>query len=251
MSSEWIERAAVAGAVIIIALLVARLADRAIARRLQLSPETLTRYRVLRRSLVAVIVGVGVLSALLVIPSIRAVAGSLLASSAIIALVIGLAAQTTLSNFVAGILIAFLQPLRIGDSVTVSGAAGTVEEIGLTFTLIRAGDGARYFVPNAKLASDTIRNATIAGAEHLAAVRVSVPLSADLDRVLALLVDVARQAPETVPRHEPTATVTELESTAAVVTVEAWAGSAGAASSLSARVRREAVARLRAEGVYA
>jgi small-conductance mechanosensitive channel len=250
MSSDWIERAAAAGAVMLVALLAARLVDRAIARRLELSPETLTRYRVLRRSIVAVIVGVGILSALLVIPSVRAVAGSLLASSAVVALVFGLAAQTTLSNFVAGILIAFLQPLRIGDSVAVAGASGTVEEIGLTFTIIRSGDGARYFVPNAKLASDTIRNATIAGAEHLAAVSVSVPLAADLDRVLALLADVARQAPEAVPRREPTATVTQLEATAAVVTVEAWAGSAGQGSALAARIRREAVERLHAEGIY-
>jgi small-conductance mechanosensitive channel len=250
VNSEWLQRAVAAGVVIVIALVLARLADRAFARRLARTPETLTRYRVLRRSIVAVIVGVGVLSALLVIPEVRAVAGSLLASSAIIALVVGLAAQTTLSNFVAGILIAFLQPLRIGDSVAVAGASGTVEEVGLTFTVIRAVDGARFFVPNTKLASDTIRNATIASSEHLAAVRVSVPLSADLDRVLALLVDVARQAPEAVPKREPTATVTDLKAISAVITVEAWAGSAGRAADLAARIRREAVERLRGEGVY-
>jgi small-conductance mechanosensitive channel len=251
VDSQWLQRAIVAGVVIALALVVARLVDRAIGRRLKLRPETLTRYSVLRRSIVAVIVGVGVLSALLVIPEVRAVAGTLLASGALIALVVGLAAQTTLSNFVAGILIAFLQPLRIGDTVAVAGASGTVEEVGLTFTVIRAVDGARFFVPNTKLASDTIRNATIASAEHLAAVRVSVPLSADLDRVLDLLVDVARQAPEAVPKREPTATVTDLEATSAVLTVEAWAGSAAGAAALAARVRREAVERLRAEGVYA
>jgi small-conductance mechanosensitive channel len=126
-----------------------------------------------------------------------------------------------------------------------------VEEIGLTYTLIRAEDGARFFVPNTKLASDTIRNATIASAEHLAAVKVSVPLSADLDRVLGVLVEVARQAPETVSKRAPTATVSDLEATAAVVTIEAWSRSAGDAAELAARVRREAVERLRAEGIYA
>lgn len=251
MSSDWIERAAVAGAVVVLAVLAARLADRTIARRLDLSPEMLTRYRVLRRSVVVVIVGVGILSALLVVPQVRAIAGTVLASSAVIALVVGLAAQTTASNFVAGLLIAAIQPLRLGDAVSVAGAAGTVEEIGLTYTVIRAGDGARYFVPNSKLASDTIRNATIASAEHLAAVRVSVPLTADMDRVLALLADVARQAPEAVPRKEPTATVSQLDAASATVTVEAWAASASQADDLAGRVRREAIERLRAEGVYA
>ena len=251
MDSEWLQRAVVAGVVLLAALIVARLADRALERRLEPRPEMRTRYRILRRSAVAVIVGIGVLSALLVIPEVRTVAGSLLASSAILALVIGLAAQSTLSNFVAGILIAFTQPLRLGDAVSVAGASGTVEEIRITYTIIRAGDGARYFVPNAKLASDTIRNATIATSEHLAAVRVFVPLSADLDRVLGLLVDEARKAPEAVPEREPNATVTQLEATSAVVTVEAWARTGEAAADLAARIRGAAYRRLRAEGVYA
>jgi small-conductance mechanosensitive channel len=160
MEWEWWERAVAAGVVVVLALAVARLTDRAIARRFQLMPDALTRYRVLRRSIVAAIAAVGVLSALLVIPTIRAVAGSILASSAVIALVVGLAAQATLSNFVAGILIAFTQPLRLGDEVEVGTASGTVEEIALTYTRIRASDGGLYFVPNAKLASDTIRNVT-------------------------------------------------------------------------------------------
>jgi len=184
MDSEWIERAVVAGVVLLATIVLARVVDRRIVRRLQLRPETLTVYNVARKSILAVILFVGVMSALLVIPEVRAVAGSILASSAIIALVLGLAAQSTLANFVAGVLIAFTQPLRLGDSVSVSGASGVVQEIGLIYTLIRAGDGARYYVPNAKLASDTIRNATIAGAEQLATVRVAVPIAADLERGL-------------------------------------------------------------------
>jgi len=251
MDNEWIERLIVGGAVLLATLVAARLVDRMITRRFTLRPETLTVYNVVRRSALAVIVGVGVLSALLVIPEVRAVAGSILASSAVIALVIGLAAQSTLSNFVAGILIAFTQPLRLGDSVAVAGASGTVQQIGLTYTVIRAGDGARYYVPNAKLASDTIRNATIAGAEHLVSVRVAVPLSADLDRVLELLLEEARRLPEAMTEKEPNAHVTQLDSTGAIVTVEAWAHGASEASELSSALRRTAAERLKSEGVYA
>jgi small conductance mechanosensitive channel len=159
MEGFW-GRIAVAGAVILLTLVVARLVDRLLARRLELRAETLTMYRVLRRSAIATVLVVGILSALLVLPAVRAVAGTLLASSAVIALVIGFAAQTTLSNFVAGLLIAFTQPLRLGDEVEVGSANGVVEEIGLTYTVIRGEDGARFFVPNTKLASDTIRNET-------------------------------------------------------------------------------------------
>ena len=250
MDTEWIQRLAAAGVVLLATLVAARVADRMIAKRLKLRPETLTVYRVVRRSVLAVIVGVGVLSALLVIPSVRAVAGSILASSAVIALVVGLAAQTTLSNFVAGILVAFAQPLRLGDTVAVAGASGTVQQIGLTYTVIRAADGARYYVPNAKLASDTIRNATIAGAEHLVAVKVAVPLSADLDRVLELLAEEAKRLPDDVIVREPTVYVSQVDQTEASVTVETWTRSASQATELASTLRRALVDRLKAEGIY-
>jgi small conductance mechanosensitive channel len=250
MGDEWIERVAVAGAVLLATLIVARMVDRTISRRFELRPETLTVYRVVHRSLLAVIIVVGVLSALLVFPPARAVAGSILASSAVIALIVGLAAQSTLSNFVAGILVAFTQPLRLGDNVAVAGAAGTVQQIGLTYTVIRAHDGARYFVPNAKLASDTIRNATIAGAEHLVAVKVTVPLTADLDRVLAVLLEEAQRLPDDMSVREPNVHVSQLDPSGAVVTAEVWSRTAGQAEELASMLRRTASERLKAEGIY-
>jgi small-conductance mechanosensitive channel len=247
---EW-ERAAIAGGVVIATLVLARITDGALTRRLRATPEGATRYRVLRRSIVAVIVGVGVLSALLVIPQVRAVAGSLLASSAVIGLIVGFAAQSTLSNFVAGILIAFTQPLRIGDQVTVLGQTGRVEEVGLTYTTIRTADGARVFIPNNRLASDTITNATIAGGAHLAQATATVPLGADLERVVELLAETARAAPGAVPDREPQVRVTQLDSAAATVTVDAWAESPTAAEELTSHLRLVLYRRLREEGVYA
>src|SRR5204862_3707912 len=109
---------------------------------------------VLRRSVGATIVFVGILSALLVIPQVRAVAGGLLASSAVLGIVIGFASQRTIGNFVAGLLIAFTQPIRLGDRIEVDGVPGTVEEIGLTYTFIRTDDGSRLATPNETTASD-------------------------------------------------------------------------------------------------
>src|SRR5512132_3003479 len=151
------ERMSVFGGVLIATLVVARLVDRWFARR-DLPAETVTRYRVLRRGAITLIIFIGVFSALLVIPQVRAVAAGILASSAVIGIVVGFAAQRTLGNAIAGILIAFSQPLRLGDRVMVDDAVGTVEEIGLTYTFIRLDEDARLVIPNEKLASDTIRN---------------------------------------------------------------------------------------------
>ena len=183
---EFWERLIVAVAVIVLASVIARVVDRAIARR-QLDPETATRYRILRRSVITAIVAVGLLSALLVIPQVRAIAGGILASGAVIGLIVGFAAQRTLGNFVAGILIAFAQPLRLGDRVNVDEADGVVEEIGLTYTWIRLPDASRFVVPNEKIVSDSIRNFTIRTPEKVAEITVQVPLASDLDAVVTAL----------------------------------------------------------------
>jgi small-conductance mechanosensitive channel len=237
------ERGVVVAVVIAAAGLVAKLVDRRMARR-ELAPEAVTRYRVIRRSVVTVIVFVGVLSALLAIPQVRAIAGGILASSAVIGLVIGFAAQRTLSNFIAGVLIAFTQPLRLGDRVEVGGDAGIVEEIGLTYTFIRLDDGSRLVIPNDKLASDTIRNSTIVSREKLAEITVQVPLSQELGAV----VDLVRR--ETAGERDVDVAVTGLDDRA-TLTVRALAVDEAAAERLASELRLRVHERLRAEGIYA
>jgi small-conductance mechanosensitive channel len=234
------ERLIVVVAVIAGAAVIAKLVDMRMARR-ELPPEAATRYRVLRRSLMGVILFIGVLSALLVIPQVRAIAGGLLASSAILGLVIGLAAQRTLSNFVAGVMIGLAQPIRLGDRITLTEGEGVVEEIGLVYTRIRQDDRTRLVVPNERLASDTIKNATIVSRERLAEITVPVPRDKDLQAVVDLLNEVA--APGEL-------LVTALEGDNAVVTLRSWADDEAAASRLESELRIKAQQRLREAGVY-
>ena len=180
------ERVVTVAIVIAVSLVIAKLVDMRMARR-ELAPALATRYRILRRSVVAAIVGIGVFSALLTIPAISNVAGAILGSAAVLGLVVGFAAQPTLSNFIAGILIAFTQPLRIGDRVEVTDSTGVVEEVALMYSFIRLDDGSRLVIPNATLASNPIRNATIVSPEKVAEVTVQVPLSVELRPVVASL----------------------------------------------------------------
>ena len=237
------QRLAVVGGVLLVTALIAKLIDRAITRR-DLAPEVATRYRVLRRSIGTTVVVIGVLSALLVIPQVRAVAGAILASSAVIGLVVGFASQRTIGNFVAGLLIAFTQPVRLGDRVTIGDDVGTVEEIGMTYTFIRKDDNTRVVVPNEKIASDTILNSTIVSRDALAEITVQIPLSSDLEPVVALL----RRDLEGERRGE--VFVSDLADDA-VLTIRAWAADAEAAERLESDLRVRAHARLRAAGVYA
>jgi small-conductance mechanosensitive channel len=234
---SW-ERLAVLAGVLLVTVVVAEVVGRRLAKR-ELPTSAMTRYRVLRRAIVAAIVFIGVLSALLVIPQVRAVAGGLLASSAVIGLILGFAARSTLANFVAGVLIALAQPVRLGDWVEVAGGEGVIEEIGLTYTLIRTRDAARLVIPNEKLASDTIRNATIISRRQLAEATVRVPLSADLEAVVGLLQE---------RLGDVEVLVTALED-AATVTVRGEASDEASAERLASDLRRRAHELLRAEGM--
>src|SRR5436853_4673329 len=237
----WHRLVVVAG-VLLVTAVVARLIDRRIARR-DLAPGAATRYRILRRSITTAVVMIGLLSALLVIPQVRAVAGGLLASSAVLGIVIGFASQRTIGNFVAGLLIAFTQPIRLGDRIEIEETAGTVEEIGLTYTFIRTDDGARLVIPNEKLASDTIRNSTIVSREKVAEITLQVPLDKDLRAVVDLLRDTVAG------ERDADVAVTGLNGNASVV-VRAGADDAEAAERLESDLRVRVHERLRAAGVF-
>jgi len=236
------QRLAVFGGVLLATFIVARIVDRWFSRR-ELPAETVTRYRVLRRSLMTLIVFIGVFSALLVIPQVRAVAAGILASSAVIGIVVGFAAQRTIGNFIAGLLIALAQPIRLGDHVETEGLMGVVEEIGLTYTFIRTPDNDRLVIPNEKIASDTIRNSSIRSRKKLAQVTVPVPLDRDLDAAIGLLREVAGDADAQVQ-------VSELDDQAHL-TLSVWAPDERSAERLESDLRLKAHARLREAGVFA
>jgi small-conductance mechanosensitive channel len=230
------------GGVLLVTLVVARIVDRRLARK-DLPPETATRYRILRRSVLTLIVFVGVLSALLVIPQVRAVATGILASSAVIGIVVGFAAQRTIGNFIAGLLIAVSQPIRLGDYVETEGFTGVVEEIGLTYTFIRIEDNDRLVVPNEKIASDTIRNSSIRSRKKLAHMTVQVPLDSDLEAVTGLLRDAADD-------ERAEVAVVELADRVSL-RVSVWAPDEPSAERLENDLRLKAHARLREAGVFA
>jgi small conductance mechanosensitive channel len=234
------QRLVIVGVVMLVTVVVARIIDRRIARR-DLPPEAITRYRVFRRSITTAILFVGLLSALLVIPQVRAVAGGLLASSAVLGIVVGFASQRTLGNFVAGLLIAFTQPVRLGDEVIIEDTAGVVEEIGLIYTFVRTDNDDRLVIPNEKLASDTIRNSTIRSREKVAEISLQVPLEQDLAAVVDRLRTVAPDAE---------VFVSDLAGDATVI-VRSRAPDEPAAERLERELRLRAHEVLRAEGVFA
>ena len=235
-------RIVIAASVFVLVSILARLVDWRLKRR-PLAPQAETRYLVLRRAITVAILVVGFFSALLVIPQVRAIAGGLLASSAVLAVIVGLASQQVLGNFIAGLVIALTQPVRIGDRVSYGGIEGTVEEIGMTYTFIRTLDRRRLIVPNSKLASDTIVNSSIRNRETVAEVEVSLPLTADVAAIVEALRGVVAE------EQDAEVYVDSLEGSANVV-VRALARDELRADLLERDLRLRVHGRLRELGVW-
>jgi small-conductance mechanosensitive channel len=179
-----------------------------------------TRWRVLRRLAVLCVIVVGVASAALNFPETRLAASAALSSAAVLAVIIGFAAQSTLSNLVAGLVLALSQPIRLGDRVRVDERDGVVEEIGLTFTYLRGDDGRRIVYPNSLLAASALENETIRDQAGRAEVVVEVELgelAAMRERLATAALDAGLERAEVV--------ITDVSSSSATLAVRGWSAS--------------------------
>ncbi len=175
---------------VVVAFAVAQIIDRTLARRGKtltegLSPVANTRLRMVRRLIFAGILLIGAMLALSQFEDVKRIATGLLASSAVLGLVVGFAARQTLANAIAGILLAITQPIRIGDLVTFEGESGTVEDVRLTYTFIRKANDTRLVVPNERLAQSAIENHTIVDPRVRVEVDLWLPPSADASRAVS------------------------------------------------------------------
>jgi small conductance mechanosensitive channel len=89
---------------------------------------------------------------------LKRLATGILASTAVVGLIVGFAAQHTIANMVAGIQIAVSQPIRIGDRITFEETTGRVTDITLSYTYVDPGDGSSVVIPNQLLVEGIVHN---------------------------------------------------------------------------------------------
>lgn len=239
-----------AAATVAVAFALAEVVDRTLIRRGraiataaaggELSPVVDTRLRLVRRLIFATILLLGLALALSQFEDVKRVATGVLASSAVLGLVVGFAARQTLANAVAGVMLAITQPIRIGDLVTFEGSTGTVEDVRLTYTYLRADDGRRVIVPNERLAQSTIENHTIVDPRVRVEVSLWIPLEADASRALAALGE----------QPEVEAEIAEVEHDGVRLVAGTWAESAAERARVAAGLRAGCLERLRREGLF-
>ena len=146
-----------------------------------------TRLRFIRRLIWLVLLVIGMFTALSQFAGLGRVAGSVLASGALVAAIVGFAARQTLANLVAGIMLAMTQPLRVGDWVTLEEHYGVVEDVRLNFTILRTLSEQRIVIPNERLLAGILRNDTLEADAVGLDVSVWLPATVDVPRALDAL----------------------------------------------------------------
>lgn len=245
-TGQWVS----AVVILLVAVVIAEIIDRLLSRRGrqisaavaggELSASAATRLRLIRRLIFALIVVIGIGFALGRIPAVSSIATGVLASSAVLGLVVGFAARQTLANGIAGILLAITQPIRIGDLVTFEEKTGEVEDVQLTYTYIRLDDGRRLIVPNERLASSSVENHTIISPRVQVDVSVWLSPDADLDRAIELIGD---------EEQDIKAVVAETDKEGVRLSATTWCDTPAERAKAAAELRRRWLRLLREHGL--
>jgi small-conductance mechanosensitive channel len=146
-----------------------------------------TRLRVVRRLIFVTIVVVGIGLALSQFTKLEKLATGLLASSAVLGIVLGLAARQVLANPLAGILLAITQPIRIGDTITFDDQTGRVDDLTLSYTYIDTGDGRLMIIPNEQVVTHIVFNRSTGDQNAPVACSVWLPRDGDIEKARAAL----------------------------------------------------------------
>ncbi|MFP4105364.1 MAG: mechanosensitive ion channel family protein [Phycisphaerae bacterium] len=209
------------------------------ARRLQ------TQIRLLNRIVLAILAVVAVGAMLMTFPRVRQVGVSLLASAGVIGLVLGIAAQRTLANVVAGLMIAFTQPIRLEDVVIVEEEWGRIEEITLTYVVVRIWDLRRLIVPVTYFVEKPFQNWTRISPDLLGKAFLYLDFNAPISRLREQLQRICEQS-ELWDGKLCELQVVEATETSIQVRALASAASSSIAWNLRCEIREKLVAWIRA-----
>ncbi|MGH3329999.1 MAG: mechanosensitive ion channel family protein [Nocardioidaceae bacterium] len=149
--------------------------DNRTARRMR------TQVLIIRRLTVAVVVVIALGAVLLSFPGVEAIGASVLASAGLISIVAGLAAQSTLGNLIAGLQVAFSDAIRLDDVVIVENEWGWIEEITLSYVVVRLWDDRRLVLPSTYFTTTPFQNWTRRSSELLGAVELDLDWRVDTD----------------------------------------------------------------------
>lgn len=191
-------------------------------------------------------------AALLVIPVLEKIPATVVSifvgSSAVIS---GIAARPVIENFIAGIIITFNKPFKIGDTVVIDGHYGNIEDITTTHTVLKIWDWRRYVIPNSRMISKEFVNYTIHDTYIWTKVEFHVAYDTDLDLLERVAIEVAQNSPFNAQYEPPKLWVTSLDEYTIRCWLATWSNKPADAWDLGHDVRSGLIKAFRRMGIRA
>ncbi|MGA2254037.1 MAG: mechanosensitive ion channel family protein [Thermoguttaceae bacterium] len=185
------------------------------------------------------------------VPELRGIGTALLAGAGVASIVLGLAAQNTLGNLIAGMTLLLYRPFQVGDRVQVTAPTGletgVVEVITLGYTILRTGDNRRIVVPNSAMANQVTVNLTSVDPRIVVDVPIRVGYAADLEKARKILVQLAQQHPHV--REVAGCPLTALGESSVTLTLQVRCADAGVAKQVEFDLLEQAKKRFQDEDV--
>jgi small-conductance mechanosensitive channel len=158
------------------------------------------------------------------VPALSHLGTAWLAGVSVISVIIGLAAQNTLGNLIAGVSLVLYRPFKIGDRLQVTAPTGletgVVESVNLGYTILKTDDNRRIVVPNSLIASQMILNLTGNDPRVFCSVPINLHYEADVDKARTIVLALAKQNPKTLSISG--CPVTQVGPAGVVLTLSAW-----------------------------
>ncbi|MGB9930130.1 MAG: mechanosensitive ion channel family protein [Methanosarcina sp.] len=187
-------------------IFIARFVDRIMESYFRRASDKLrmdiTSFRMFKHILIAGIYFMGIIAVIFIIPGLRTFSVALFTGAGIAGIIIGFAAQSTLSNIIAGLSLALFQPFRVGDRLNIMNEYGKVTDLNLRHTVIITWDNRRLIIPNSVISNEAIINWTIEDPAVIWPVQVGISYDADIDLARKIMIEEARKHPNVMPPQE-------------------------------------------------
>jgi small conductance mechanosensitive channel len=185
------------------------------------------------------------------VPALAGLGSASLTSISVITVILGLAAQNTLGNLIAGLSMLLYRPFKLGDRLQVTAPTGLetgiVESLTLGYTLLKTDDNRRVVIPNSLMASQTAINLTANDPRVICSVLIGISNDSDIDKARAILLDLAA-------KHSKAGQIcgcplTQLGSAGVVLSLDVWCADALAAITFRSDLLEQAAKRFRLDGI--
>ena len=185
------------------------------------------------------------------VPALSSLGTASLTSISVITVIVGLAAQNTLGNLVAGIALLLYRPFKLGDRLQVTAPTGletgTVESLTLGYTLLKTDDNRRVVVPNSLMASQTTINLTGNDPRVICSVPIGIGYGSDIDKARRILIELAGKHPKA--KEICGCPLIQLADSGVVLSLDVWCADALTAITLRCDLFELAVKRFALEGI--